>query len=601
MPFKVGVTSGLYSIQRSSELASVINKIGFGLTRGVSFLQVDQDVPHEVTETLGRQARHMAEKQGLELSMHGSLTVPLDMPERSEYRDAQDHLRKSVKSSVLIRSRYVVFHACLNIWLELMTYAGRKLTMAFCDHKGRFISEILYESPKLREWFAEHRLYDYLRDVMSSKEREEVGIDIRESNERWYKEEMRRRMSAIGIPSEVIDRIQTGVLVDFPKVNEILERLKKERVEHDSDNEDRMWKDGMKRKLGNPDKEKRRWDSEELRASVGVLDGYMIMAHYLFYEKDPMWTEFAKLYGKTLVGKYKMDYGNKEWLMEAWRASEEANDRMFKEFFYGVVGAKYLEGHMERLFQWMRDEKEGLKAEIAKLDDDDEEKARLMKALDDIIIAVESPDARDPQHAGLHILWEPRQIFAAVKVIRQKLKTDKVSLLIDWEHIATQGVDPLAVFKDISANMKDFGEYVAAVHSGSPNPGHAHEPLDIGDVVIYTLLYRLRQTGLGRKGTVYIIFERGGGDDPFKQSIEMLKLCVKYLEQDTPPEALPLEFFGVSGPTTSDVRRQMAIVREHSEEPLKDLLEMSEEEWGLLSRAAQQKGKVEQWKKGRYR
>jgi len=38
----------------------------------------------------------------------------------------------------------------------------------------------------------------------------------------------------------------------------------------------------------------------------------------------------------------------------------------------------------------------------------------------------------------------------------------------------------------------------------------------------------------------------------------------------------------VKGAVAGDIIRQGAIVRDHAWEPLKDLLEMPEEEWGLL-------------------
>ncbi len=631
MPLKVGVTSGMYSAARSAELSSVVRKLGFGLTRGTSVIQIDQDVPHEVNETIGKEVRDMAEKQGLDLAMHGSLYVPLDMPERSEYRDAQDHLQKSVRSAVLINSKYVVFHACLNIWLELMTYAGRKLTMAFVDHNGHFISDILYECKDLRWWFVKERGYDYLRDILTRDEMNKMQSEIAIENEEWYKREIQKRMRKAGIPEEVIDRVvQTGIMGDIPaeyflpnmtgkpapeeikkalrqkKEKEdagvrILDRLRKDRIVHSSDTEEAVLKRTLMKKLGSSDPGVREWESEELRAVVGILDGYMIMAHYLFYKKDPVWMEFAKLYENMLVGEYGMDYNNKEWLHNAWKKAESKNDKRFKEFLYGVVGAKFLEGHMRKLLEWMDDEEKGLKKEIDDMNYSDEEKEKLKKTVDSIVIAIESPDARDPQHAGLHILWEPRQIYAAVKVIR-RFAGDRVAMLIDWEHVATQGIDPMTAFKDITKTYGDFGALVVAVHSGQPNPTHAHEPLEIGDVNVYTLLWYLRRTGMGKEDrTAYIIFERGAGDDPYRQSIEFLKLCIKFLEMDTQPEDLPLEFFGMAGPTTADIRRQMQIVREHAEEPLKDLLEMSEEEWGIFSEAAKKKGRLDVWKKERFK
>jgi hypothetical protein len=145
MPYKVGVTTGLYTIARAEELATTVRKLGFALTRGTTAIEIAGDVPHEVTQTEGREVRYIARKQGIDILFHGSLTIPMCMPERTEWRDAQDHMQKSVRSAVYTGAKYVDFHACLNVWLELMTYAGRKLTMVFCDHEGNFIGKILKE------------------------------------------------------------------------------------------------------------------------------------------------------------------------------------------------------------------------------------------------------------------------------------------------------------------------------------------------------------------------------------------------------------------------------------------------------------------------
>ena len=160
MPYKIGVTSGLYSVARAEELATMVRKLDYTLTRGTAAMELAMDVPHEVTETEGREIRHIARKQHVDILLHGSLTTPICMPERGEWRDADDHLRKSIKSAVFAGAVYVNFHASLREWLELMTYAGRKLTMIFCDHEGNFVSKILQEDERLRKWFVEKKWED---------------------------------------------------------------------------------------------------------------------------------------------------------------------------------------------------------------------------------------------------------------------------------------------------------------------------------------------------------------------------------------------------------------------------------------------------------
>ncbi len=65
MPYRVGVTTGLYTITRTEELSTTIRKLDFALTRGASVIEIAGDVSHEVTETEGRQIRYIAKKKAL--------------------------------------------------------------------------------------------------------------------------------------------------------------------------------------------------------------------------------------------------------------------------------------------------------------------------------------------------------------------------------------------------------------------------------------------------------------------------------------------------------------------------------------------------------
>jgi len=114
----------------------------------------------------------------------------------------------------------------------------------------------------------------------------------------------------------------------------------------------------------------------------------------------------------------------------------------------------------------------------------------------------------------------------------------------------------------------------------------------------------MRQTGFGKSSneTSYIIYERGAAKDPYQESVTVLRLAVRSLEQDIPPDELPEEYFGMKGPVAGDFHRQRQIVQDHAWEPLKDLLEAPDEEWSFLSQAAMKKGKKsEVWKKGEFR
>jgi hypothetical protein len=616
MGYKLGVTTGLHYIARSEELATTVRKLGFGLTRGTTAIEIASDVPHEVTETEGVELRHIAAKQEVEVLLHGSLTIPMCIPERSDWRDAQDHIEKSIFSAVHAGAKYVDFHACLNIWLELMTYTSRKLTMSFVDHEGHFISQILQKCAPLRDWFVEERGNLYANDILKREEISEMNRKIHDAQDKWSKNTVKEKMSAIGISDAAIGRIWTtdqvpnlvelrrGEIYRAPeerraaliqkisqqqeKAEEILESIKKERVAVSSELQRQIINETLNEKLAKG----LEWDSEELRAVVGILDGYHIMAHYMFYEKDPIWVEMAKFY-PILTEKYKMDYSDSRWLHKAWKLAERDNDRLFKEFFYGTVASKFLEGHMKTALKWIDDEL--IPKRLAG-------KPKLQQNARNLILAIESPDARDPQHAGLHLLWSTRQIYVAVKVIRRELNTNKVWMLADFEHVATQGVDPIKDMEEVIRLAPDFGSICISMHANAPNPMHAHEPLELGDVRVYRLMYYMRQTGFGKAQDVYIIYERGGGEDPFMRSVESLRLMLAQLVKDTHPNKLPPEFFGYKGAVAGDERRQLQIVRDHTWEPLKDLMEMPDEEFTMLGTSALKKGKrPEQWKKAEYR
>lgn len=614
MPFKVAVTSGIYSAARTEELSNAIKKLGYTLTRGVNAVEIAADVAHEVPYSHGVEIRHMAKKQRVDILMHGDLQVPFEIPERGEWRDAQDRLRKSIRSAVYAGSKYVNFHACLNIWLELMTYAGRKLTFSFCDENGHFISQMLKKSERLRKWFIEKKADVYQSDIFTRDERVKLSSKIQAEEEEWRRKETekRLRLSLVqieGIKPEEINQIIDAELTRglrassnpqvLKKIDNVARKLREDMAIEHANIQKKLFDNAIEEKL----KEGRPWESEELRGGLSVVEGYHIMAHYLFYTQDKQWMSMAEQY-KDVLDRYKIDYSNDYWLDEAWRKAEEKNDREYKEFFYAAIASKYLEGHMKSALEWIKDSLIG--KEIAKLPDKTPEekknKEELVRIANSLIIAIETPDAREPHHAGLYFLFRPKQIHSAVKTLRNVLKTERVMTIIDHEHLATQGLDALQESNETIKNIKDLGEIMICVHANHPNPLQPHAPIEVGDDLLYKLLYNLRMTGLGKNRLTYLLFERGGGEDPFKHSVDALRLMAKFLEKNTHPGELPMEFYGVMGEVAGNKERQFQIIRDHMNDPLKDLLEMPEEEWTMLSQSVVKKGKrPEVWKKGEFR
>ncbi|MEM5814320.1 MAG: hypothetical protein QXD77_00710 [Candidatus Aenigmatarchaeota archaeon] len=187
-------------------------------------------------------------------------------------------------------------------------------------------------------------------------------------------------------------------------------------------------------------------------------------------------------------------------------------------------------------------------------------------------------------------LVRPTHIYYMVKAINMPL----VGIVVDAEHVLSANIDPIEDIKNLPHNA---GEKVFCCHVGYPSPfAPAHLPIPIGSeahLYVYKLLWELRKKGM--KDAI-IIFERGGGQEPVKESILAIRLIAKNLEKDTPPEQLPEEFFGIpaGGP---EITRQIVSIKEHALDPLKGLLSVPEEEYGFLSTAAAAKGKIEEWAK----
>jgi hypothetical protein len=583
---KVGVTTGLYYIARAEELATTLKKIGYALTKGANCIEISGDTPHEINYTFGKEIRDLAEKQGVDLCFHGSLTTPFEIPERSDWRDAQDHVYKSIRSAVFSGCKYVLFHACLHFWLEMITFTSSKLEIIMCDFDGNFVSEILHKDKRLRKWFSE-KMWEYERQyvghILKPEEIQEAEgrahsevrlLEHREKEKRWN-EALRKNPELLKNPEEakkVEDQIIKDVAFEVSTTQGKLYR--------------KYLSEMANEKMAKPDPKERRWKIDN---AGKMTDCYEIVAHYMFYNKDPLWLAMAEVY-KDVIAPYKMNYSDDWWPDYAWRRAQETNDRKFKEFWYAAVGAKFLEGHMADALKFLSGK---LLQELKQYPDSDE----LIKIAKNLRITIEMPDAREPRYAGLYILWHPKQIYAAIKTIRKTLGTGRIFMTIDWEHIAGQGVDPMIEKESLKKLAPDFGRYVLSVHSNSPNPLHAHYPIELGDMEIYKLNWFLRETGFGKQGfDVYLWFERGGGEDPFRQSVDALKLCAKFLEKDVPPDKLPEEYFGIKL-TGMDFWRQENIMRDHRFEPLKDLLEIPEEDWGMLSSAATRKGKTKEFKK----
>jgi hypothetical protein len=491
---------------------------------------------------------------------------------------------------------------------------------------------------KLAKWFVStslgedkpetryKRKYDfalrYAQYILGPDEFERIRrIAYRESTDTILRKALENLQSRTDLPEDVKNVLKTNLetpMIDFEdKLRLIIGNnlLSAEEVESIQRNNLR---NGLCTEIENRIGEK--WYEESLRG--GSLDDvYVIMAHYLYLSNDPLWREMEIIYQDVLS--QPNIPRDEDWLMRLLDRANTASDvwsLKFKEFYYGVVAAKYLQGHVIEAVKWMNDEQAGLKKiireELKAIEPDpkkrEQEEKKLFEILSNLRICFETPDARNPELGGRYMLWHPKQIYLAVKHTRNALakdeKTksyaDKIFMIIDWEHVATQGVDPFHEAEDFvnsTANVlgdKNAGDLILGIHANYPSPLQPHKPIEIADrPVIYSLLYKLRKIGLGKNHIAYLLFERGGGENPFKASVIALRAIAEELEKDTPPDQLPITFYGISE-GTRDYARQIVIIKEHALEPLKGLIKVPEEEYTFLSTAAIKAGKQpEQWKK----
>jgi len=182
--------------------------------------------------------------------------------------------------------------------------------------------------------------------------------------------------------------------------------------------------------------------------------------------------------------------------------------------------------------------------------------------------------------------------------IAKNIKSDYFRIAVDAEHMISSMIDPL---KEATSFPEGAGKYVRVFHVGYPAPLQpVHHPIPLGSeaqLFLYNMLWEYRKRGCKE---AWVIFERGGGQDPVKETILALRLVKKYLEEDTPPEKLPEEFYGFpkGGPI---ITRQLLEIKEHAFDPLKGLLAVPEEEYGFLGTSAAAKQKLEEWKKEKYK
>jgi hypothetical protein len=617
MSYKIGVSSGWWSIARSEELLGIASKIGSVATYGVNFVQVDFESIAEFQEPeVIKKIKRFVNTLQVDWGMHGEIGEMMALESALEVFWKHSHRRlHQYLDTIYLKfwiegdyreyiPRYIVFHASNTLTIAMIVeryrYAGQMTVTPFGDVNW---IEFINRNKKLKEWVEKSNLLYFL----IGKESGLVSV-----------EDIKKK-----ILDRIREKIDEEVMKEGKPLNEaeetVAKRLKEE-LEKEAETHTHAWE--FFREI------------TRLRFAEGAITyedvAYLIVARYLFEERnnpnEPLWNLFFPNYS-TENGWEKLE----EDLMgkEVKFLNIEKGEVRLPPQIVALVAARYILGHFteRNKEEFIAEEKRQLerilpKDKLKEIEENFLKKTPFEKLaiLNNLIsekvgkekrkfmILFENPELKAAGEEGLQRLIHAVDIYKMVKAAEKIAKDVYIGMVFDQEHYLHNNLDPMNEIKSLKSEASDLGKFLLVFHVGAPKPYHpAHEPIDIGSEAqfwIYKYAYELRKLGFGAgENEGIFIFERGGarGQTPAQfigQSAAALRIIVEYLEKNVEPEKLPPEFYGISPREILAEERQLAIIREHFFDPLKGLLQVPEEEYTFLGSKAIEKGKrPEEWKK----
>jgi len=573
MPYTVGISTGFYWIARSQELLGMELKIAYGATAGVQTVQIDIESTAEFLEPqLKERVRRLTKEMGMKVGVHGEMGggSALESGERRIWEESQRRTCETLKNCAdlgfLFDNIHLSTQALIQYDEETLRYFGPQYQVVAPDGNSfvkfaekseaakKACLEHLEWSPRTRGASIDEDISDEVRNRLF----ENAMKDAKKIAEARVEHEIKKEFGNQNIPPDELRVIRERIFQNiYPRIVEDKKREVDEQMYFNSDLILDMWK---------------RSQFGQYALKYGELSAYMIVAEHMYGTKDQLWM--------NIVGDVK---------------PHDAYLNKMREF-NAAVCAKYIEGHLLRKDHPFNKQILGgmsIKEYLEK---------------NKIYMLFEIPEAGDKINVrgkllvpaeGLYRLYDPRHSYHLIK----KIGSPYVKLTIDIEHMLSQKLDPYKVIPELAG---DFGAQVKMFHLGKPLPygGTVHIPIVRGGrstEVLYKWLYDFRQKGF-RDG--WLIYERGGGQTPLeviRDSVQSLRLIAEHLEKNIPPDELPEKFYGTSVENVARYKRQVVNIRDHAFDPLTGLIAIPEEAHSFLGRAAIEKGKAEEWKKGRFR
>jgi len=574
------------------QYAGLYKKAQYCLTKGVEFIQIDLESVSEFKEPDLKENMEKIKRMGIEFGIHsetrafGVEIAELDSAIETDYKFGHERLREILDKSGDIGSKYVLIHASESEPFLLLERHMQPTLLV--DFFGNPLRDFLKENSVLLEWLIGGKVDDISEKIYNKwitkepKDRKKITEnDIKDafkSPDFIWRElfngvnlaDYMRRMIVDNLSHREINMGKTYEEMT-PEEQETMNKIIKGVIRTDLN-------EALTRFLDFIQSRSLHYGPERI--------AYYIVAKYMEMNKDKekLWNNiinsninyFAKVENKT----------RDEWLKSKNIKDltvEDDNFRLHSYIWVSAVSAKYIWGHLNQ------EKNQGINK--GKYPDF---KPILKKYKMPLVL--ETPMS----HRGIEE-WlrmpNPTQFYYLVK----EIGPEYIQMAFDLEHMLSVRLDPEKV---IDSMPEDSGKYTMVIHAGYPATlSPAHIPIPLGSeqhVYLYKMYHKLWKKGMGKENPCYLVFERGGGQDPIQQSIIALRKIVEYLEKDVKPEDLSKypDFFGIAIGEIASPERQLSIITEHARDPLRGLIVIPEETHTSLGRAALEKGKrPEEWKK----
>ncbi|MBI2542650.1 MAG: hypothetical protein HYW24_00470 [Candidatus Aenigmarchaeota archaeon] len=603
MPYEIAMSSGLGSIGRDPNLMGIGKKIPSILTYGLNVVQVDLET-FTTAELFEPEVENLVKRFVDDLKikwvMHGEIgqSVAFETALQQVWRQAHRKLHQYMDSlyDKFVKPKdmkkylpgYIDFHISNMMSIGYFAERFRVAGVPMLDFNGNNSwTELLDKNQKLKDWFKkEILLLVYGREVpiaVTSTEdvKERIRFNMMREIFQRYADEHREEINRIAqeLSARGIQPTENALMQEFFNRHHEL-RPSEEQV---LDSIYREWE-----------------EATAIRYVRGAITdeelAYVVIAKYLEFSKndpkEPLWKLF---FGDKAMGDLEAQWKTKKLVNK--------NGEIYLDpEIVAIVAIRYIFGHfgaiplpeymseMQKKFPERSKDPFYGKTAIDKL------------KIIGVQLAFENPEIGEGQIEGLQRIIRAEHMYYFAKAAEQVFKTDRMKLLIDFNHWLHNTVDPGKEFDIMKRIGPDFGKYVKAAHVYEPLPIHQHGPFDLPSdqqLKVYKWLYQLRQLGF-KEG--YLVFERGGGQTPLEVSrstVLAFREIAKNLDKDVDPKKLPLEFFGVSPEGILSPERQIVIIRDHARDPLKGLIIAPEEEHTALGKEALAKPGMtpEKWKK----